>query len=326
MSRRAFIAGLAVSLAAPLESRAQPPKKPQRIGVLLGGAPVPPHTGYVAALRQGLRDLGYTEDTLVLETRWADGRYERLPELARQLASAPVDVLVAHGVPSSLAAKRATATIPIVIVGVADAIKTGLVPSLSRPGGNITGNTLLAAELSVKRLELLREAIPSASRVALLWNPDNAANAVQHEELRLAAPALGIRLIALEAASADQLDAALSRLEQERPDALMVLGERVHQLRITDIIAFAARTRLPAMYQLRENVEAGGLMSYGVSLADLFRRAAVHVDRILRGARPGDLPVEQPTRFELVVNVRTARALGLAIPPSVLLRADHLIE
>jgi putative ABC transport system substrate-binding protein len=209
---------------------------------------------------------------------------------------------------------------------VGDPVRTGLVASLARPGGNITGLTVLGAELGPKRLQLLKEAVPKLSRVAYLWNPNNPANRVGFGDIQLGAKALGVALQSVEIRSADGFGSAFTAIIRERPNALIMTGDPLHQLHVGRIIEFAATHRLPAMYQFRENVDAGGLMSYGTSVPDLFRRAATYVDKILKGARPADLPVEQPTRFELIVNLKTAKALGLTIPPSILLRADQVIQ
>jgi putative tryptophan/tyrosine transport system substrate-binding protein len=219
-----------------------------------------------------------------------------------------------------------TPTIPIVMVAVGDPLQTGLVSNLARPGGNLTGSSALAVELTPKRLELIRQLLPTAKRVALLWNPENPSNAQLRNELVRAAATAGVTLLSVGARRASEFDTAFTTLTRERPDALIVTADPLHQVHIGRVIGFAARSRLPAVYNLKANVEAGGLISYAASPADLFRRAAIYVARILNGAKPGDLPVEQPTTFELVINAKTARALGLTIPPSLLARADQVIE
>ena len=316
-TRRAFIGALAGSLlAAPLVAEAQ---AIPRIG-LLGDLPWDP-------LRQGLRDLGYTEGKNVLfEDRRSGGRNERWTELAEELVRLKVQVIVTSGTPAALAAKRATTTIPIVMAVTGDPLSTGLVASLARPGGNVTGLTQLGAGLAAKRLELLKALIPSLSRVAFLWNPANPDQKSHFNEAQAGAQLLGVALQSVEVRSAEQFDRVFDAMLRERPSALLMTADAVHQLRIDWIIAFASKNRLPVMYQLKENVERGGLISYGAVHADLVRRAAIYVDKILKGARPADLPVEQPTKFELAINLKTAKALGLTIPPSVLGRADEVIQ
>jgi putative ABC transport system substrate-binding protein len=321
MRRREFITLLGSGVAAwPLAVRAQQQGKIPRIGII-DDAPM------WNAFRQGLRELGYAEgQNIAFEYRTADGVPERLAEAATDLVHRPVDLIATYGTPPSIAAKAATTTIPIVIVGVGDVLRTGLVQSLAHPGGNITGNTILGAEVQPKRLQLFKEAVPAVSRVASLWNPDNASNRFNIEEVRIAAARLGITFIAVPVRRADELDGALSVMMREAPDGLLVTGDPLHQLLVGRIINFLANNRLPGLFQQRENVAAGGLMSYGTSLPDLFRRAAGYVHKILQGTKPADLPVEQPVKFELVINLKTAKALGLAIPESFLLRADELIE
>jgi len=316
-TRRAFLGTLAGSLlAAPLVAGAQ---AIPRIG-LLGDLPWDP-------LRQGLRDLGYTEGKNVLfEDRRSGGRNERWPELAQELVRLKVQVIVTSGTPAALAAKRATTTIPIVMAVTGDPLSTGLVASLARPGGNVTGLTQLGAGLAAKRLELLKELIPSLSRLAFLWNPANPDQKSHFNEAQAGAQLLGVALQSVEVRGAEQLDRVFDAMLRERPSALLMTADAVHQLRIDWIIAFASKNRLPVMYQLKENVERGGLISYGAVHADLVRRAAIYVDKILKGAKPADLPVEQPTKFELVINLKTAKALGLAIPQSLLQRANEVIE
>jgi putative ABC transport system substrate-binding protein len=235
-------------------------------------------------------------------------------------------VIAVYGTAPTLAVMAATKTIPIVAISVGDPVRAGLVESLARPGGNLTGNTVLGPDIGAKRTQLLKELIPTVARVAFLWNPDNASHLAYLEELRAAAPALGVQMVFVRAGSSDSLDNVLAAMMQEHPDAFTMTGDPFHQLHLPWIIDFLARHRLPAMYQLRENVLAGGLVSYGASQPDLFRRAAGYVQRILQGTKPADLPVEQPVKFDLVVNLRTARALGLTVPESFLLRADEVVE
>jgi ABC-type uncharacterized transport system substrate-binding protein len=320
-TRRAFIGALTGGLfATPLAAEAQLAGKVWRIGLL-------DYAEFWDPLRQGLSELGYIEGkTIVFEYRTSGGQGERLASLARELVQRPVDVIVTYGTPASQAAKHATTTIPIVIVGVGDPVKTGLVTSLARPGGNITGNTVLGGVIGATRLQLLHEAIPGVSHVAFLWNPQNASNRVQLDSVLVGARALGLALLPVQVNGPDELDSAFAAMMRKRPDGLMITADPVQQLFVTRIVQLAATHRLPAIYQMKHNVIAGGLMSYGASLSELFRRAATYVDKILKGAKPADLPVEQPTKFELVINLKTAKALGLTIPPSVLQRADEVIH
>ena len=326
-ARRTFIVTLALGLlATPLAADAQQAATTPRIGMLRTGLPSD-RVEEIEAFRKGLRDLGYVEgQNIAIEFRFAEGREDRLPELATELVRLKVDAVVANGAVAIRAAKQATTTIPIVMAEVGDPIRTGLVASLARPGGNITGSTILGPELGTKRLQLLKEALPKLRRVAFLWNPTNPSNRLHFEDIQLGAKALGVALQSVEIRSPDGFNPAFTAITRERPDALVMTADPLHRLHVGRIIEFAARSRLPAMYQLRENVEAGGLMSYGTSLPDLYRRAATFVDKILKGAKPGDLPVEQPTTFELVINLKTAKALGLTIPQSVLIRADQVIQ
>ena len=277
--------------------------------------------------RQGLRELGYQEgQNIILEYRRTEGSYDRLADMATEIVRLKVDVIVAYGTPGTQAAKRATSTIPIVMVGTGDPVKTGLVSSLARPGGNVTGNTIMTIQIASKRLQLFMEAVPKLSRVAFLWNPSNAVNAVHFEEMTLAARTLGVTLISLEARGPEELDNALAAMIRIRPHGLIVTADAMLTLHIRRVIDAATANRLPTMYQLKENVDAGALMSYGPSLPELFRRGATYVDKILKGAKPTDLPVEQPTRFELAINMKTAKALGLTIPASLLSAADRVVE
>jgi len=274
-----------------------------------------------------LRELGYVEGkTVVIEPRHAAGRFDRLPELALELVRLKVDVLVVSGAPAAHAAKKATGTIPIVITNAADPVGTGLVASLARPGGNVTGLSDFNAGVITKRLELLKEVVPSASRIAILLNPANPTNPRQLKLVQAAAPAVGVTLLALEAKGADDIDRAFAAIRKERAGALVVVGDPMFSTHEKQILDGAARNRLPAIYSQAQWVDAGGLMCYGTNFPDLFHRAATYVDKILKGAKPADLPVEQPTRFELVINLKTAKAFGLTIPPSLLLRADRVSE
>ncbi len=312
---------------APLAADAQQPAKVARIGYLGSAGPGTPVSHLLDAFRQGLRELGYVEGrNIAIEYRGAEGRFGRLPDLAAELVRLRVDVILVGGTPAALAAKNATGTIPIVLAGVGDPVGTGLVASLARPGGNITGLSFQTPELSAKQLELLKEAIPELSRVAVLSNPGNAGTAPMLRETELAARALGVQLRVMEVRSPDQFASAFARMRRERAGALLVLADPLFFLHRAQLAELAAKSRLPAMYGVTEHAQAGGLMAYSPNFANLFRRAATFVDRILKGAKPADLPVEQPTRFELVINLKTAKALGLTIPPSVLIRADQVIQ
>ena len=321
MKRRTFIALLGGAATAwPVAARAQQAGKIPRIGII-DDSPI------WNAFRHGLRDLGYLEgQNIVFDYRYAGGLPDRLAWVAVELVHRPVDLIATFGTPPTLAAKQATTTIPIVMMGVGDPVGSGLVSSLARPGGNITGNTILGPEVAGKRLQLLKEVIPSLSRVVFLWNPDNASHPAQLAELRVAVEALGIKLLPVPVRSSDEFDNAFAAMMRERPDAFLMTNDPFHQLSIGRIIDFLANNRLPGMFVTREVTVAGGLLSYGASLPDLFRRGAVYVHKILQGTKPADLPIEQPVKFELVVNLKTAKAMGLSIPESFLLRADEVIE
>jgi putative tryptophan/tyrosine transport system substrate-binding protein len=281
----------------------------------------------VDAFRQGLREYGYTEgQNISIEYRWAEGRYERFPALVADLVRLKVDVIVTAGTPGTLAAKKATKTIPIVIAVAGDAVGAGLVESLARPGGNVTGSTTIVQELEGKRLELLKEVIPRLSRVAILTNPANPLDPIVLKQTQLAASALHLKLDIVGVKHVAELDGAFATISRDRPDALVLLADRFLLAERVRIVELAEQRRLPTMYPYREMVKAGGLMSYSPSYPDLFRRAASFVDKILKGAKPADIPVEQPTKYELVINVKTAKALGLTIPQSLLLRADEVIQ
>jgi putative ABC transport system substrate-binding protein len=299
-----------------------------RIGRLSAGQPLPESTTYEEAFRQGLRELGYIEgQNLVLEYRYAAGSAERLPDLAAELVQRQVDVLVAGGVPAIRAAQQATRTIPIVMAGVTDPVGQGLVTSLARPGGNTTGVSLLNEDLPGKRLEILKETVPQSTRIAVLANPTWPAYASRMHNLTVAARALGLHLHVVEVRRADEVAPAFAAMTQAGVDALLVIAEPALMDGLRRQIADLATTsRLPAMYEWRMYVDAGGFMAYGPSLPDVYRRAATYVDKILKGAPPADLPVEQPTKFELVINLKIAKALGLTVPPSLLLLADEVIQ
>jgi putative ABC transport system substrate-binding protein len=332
ITRRVFVGTLAGSLlAAPRAAGAQQPAKVPRIGYLVTGSPESPETRAVlAAFRQGLREHGYVEgQNIVIEYRAAEGKIERLADLAAELAGLRVDLIVAPNTPSARAARQATTTIPIVTAVMGDPIGDGLVASLARPGGNITGLTFLGPELVPKRLQVLKEALPKVSRVAALWHPGAFSERTNQDMLKgteTAARTLRVQLHLAEVGGADDLDRAFSMMTRERADALIVFPGPMLFNERKRIVGLAAKHRLPSMFSAREFVELGGLISYGASIADLIRRSASHVDKILKGAKPGDLPVEQPTKFELVINMKTAKALGLTIPKSLLLRADDVIQ
>ena len=279
------------------------------------------------AFRHGLRGLGYLEgQSIAFEYRYAGGLPDRLAWVAVELVHRPVDLIATFGTPPTLAAKQATTTIPIVMMGVGDPVGSGLVPSLARPGGNITGNTILGPEVTGKRLQLLKEVLPSLSRVAFLWNPDNGSHPAQLAEVRGAVATLGMKLLPLAVRSPDEFDNAFTTMIRERTEAFLMTNDPFHQLSIGRIIDFLANNRVPGMFVTREVAVAGGVLSYGASLPDLFRRGAVYVHKILQGTKPADLPVEQPVKFELVVNLKTAKAIGLTIPDAFLARADEVIE
>ena len=314
-------------LAAQWISDAQQAKVP-RIGFLTAGSrsdPASQHNRDV--FRQGLRDLGYVEgQNIAFEERWADGRYERLPELAAELVRLKVDILVTVATPATRAAQQATSTIPIVMTLVSDPVESGLVANLARPGGNTTGFSFMHPDLTRKRLALLKEIIPKIARVTALSNPSNPTTPPLLRETKAAAQALKLQLQVVEVRDSTEFDSAFSSMMRDRADALVVMPDLVFLNQRRLIVDFAAQNRLPAMYPWREPVDAGGLIAYGANGADILRRAAAYVDRIVKGTKPSDLPVEQPTKFELVIDLKTAKALALTIPPSILARADSLVE
>jgi putative ABC transport system substrate-binding protein len=314
-----------VAVALPLTAAAQPAAKIPRIGYLSSNqaAAVAP---FIEVFRQGLQEHGWVDgQNVIIETRYAEGQFDRLPGLVDELVRLNVDVIVAGPTPSAIAASKGTRTIPIVMASVADPVKFGLVTSLARPGGNITGVSFsVGLEIFGKGLELLKDTLPKVRRVAILWNPANPAQAVAVKDVRAAAERLGIEVWALEGRGPN-FERVFTDMAKARVDAVLVVADALYLLHRARLAELATRSRLPSMHGLRENVEAGGLMSYGPSLRAIYRRAAVYVDKILRGAQPGDLPVEQPTTFELVVNLRTAKAIGLTIPQPILARADEII-
>ena len=326
MTRFALAVALSI-LGVPLASVVQQAPKIAKIGVLVPSTPAA-SAHLLEAFRQGLRELGHVDGkTFVLELRYAEGRTERLPDLARELVRLKVDVIVTSTDVAIAAARQQTRTIPIVMATSTDPLGTGLVASLARPGGNVTGLSTMSPELDGKRLELLREVAPKLSRVAFLWNPEVRGAVLDYNQTEGAARSLGLQLQSVEAARAEDLDGAFSAISEQRAQALIVPSPNpVTFANRGRIVSFVQRNRLPSMYAAREYVDDGGLMSYGHSTADLYRRAATFVNKILQGAKPADLAVEQPTKFELVINLKTAKALGLTIPPSLLARADQVIE
>ena len=324
-----LIALLAVAvLVVPLAGEAQQAASLPRIGFLSASSLSDPRTPRLfGAFRQGLRELGYVEgQNIAIEFRWAEGKYDRLPGLAAELVRLKVNVIVTTGTPAIQAAKQATETIPIVMVAAIDPVATGFVASLARPGGNITGMSFMMLELVGKQLEMLKEIVPKVSRMALLGNPVNPGNAQQVRHAQDTARALGVRLQPLEARNPSEIDSAFTEMTRKQAGAVIVLVDSmllVHRTRIAD---HAARRRLPTVSGMSDDAEAGGLLAYGPSISDRFRRAATYVDKILKGAKAADLPVQQPTTFELVINLKTAKALGLTIPQALLQRADHVIQ
>ena len=325
MNRLVFISTLAGGLlAAPLAAQAQQAGKVYRIGIL-EAIPATQNAANLAALRRGLRDLGYVEGrNLIIEYRSADGHAERFPALASELVRLKVDLMVTRGTPAARATKNATGTIPVVMATMGD--PRAIVASFARPGGNITGVTTFSTELTAKRIELLKEMVPNLSRVALLHNMGNPAAPPEWEETKAAARSLGLQAELLDVRSHSDLGRAFERAVRQHVDALVIGIDGLTQMHQQTIVDMVARNRLPAAHPAREFVEAGGLIAYGVNYPDLYFRFASFVDKIFKGAKPGDLPVEQPTKFELVINLKTAKALGLTIPQSLLQRADQVIE
>jgi putative tryptophan/tyrosine transport system substrate-binding protein len=325
MKRREFIAALGGAAAWPLAARAQQPAMPV-IGFMNVGTPAGT-ADVLAAFHQGLSEIGYVEkQNVTIEHRWAEGHYDRLLGLAADLVRQQVLVVAATGTPAALAAKAATATIPIVFETAGDPVRLGLVTSLNRPGRNITGVTQLSSELLAKRLGLLHDVLPTASVIGLLVNPSDPRAESQASDMQEAARALGLQIHVLNASSESEINAAFANLAQLRAGALFVGPSDLFRSRREQFVALAARQGMPAIYQYREYVAAGGLMSYGASLTDAYRQAGVYTGRILKGAKPADLPVLQPTKFELIVNLNTAKALGITVPPGVLAIADEVIE
>ena len=305
---------------------AQQSSKIPRLGYLSYGS-VEIDKSLLAALQQGLRELGYLEGkNILIEQRYAKGQSDKLPELVAEFVRVKADVIVVTGDPAAHAAKKATRAIPIVIVTSPDPVGTGLIASLAHPGGNVTGLSDFHGGVVTKRLELLKDVAPLASRIAVLLNPANPSNPIQLKDIQAAAPAFRVTLISLEVKGPDDIDPAFTTIVKQRPGAVLVLGDRLFATHQSQIIKLAVKNRLPTIYSQSLYVEAGGLMSYGANFTDQYRRVAIYVDKILKGAKPADLPVEQPKKFELVINLKTAKQIGLTIPPNVLARADRVIR
>jgi putative ABC transport system substrate-binding protein len=327
IGRRELIAALGGAAVWPLSARAQEGGRKYTIGIFSAGSEHAEIPALTAAFFEALRELGWVEGkNVAFELRYAENHLERLPELAADLVRRKVDVIAAAGTLAPLAAKRATTTIPIVMTAAGDPLGSGLVASLARPGGNVTGMSLMAPDLGAKRLELLKEVLPRLSRVAVLWNADNPYSVLVFKETQAGGRTLGIEVRSLEVRGPDDFDSAFEAAGGLRPDALITVEDPLTADHRTRVAEFTTRQQLPSLHGIREFVTAGGLISYGPSIADLFRRAAYYVDKILRGAKPADLPVQQPTKFEMVINLKTVKALSLELPASVLARADELIE
>jgi putative ABC transport system substrate-binding protein len=331
MPRRSFVFALAALTACfgpfglTSAAYAQQPAAPRHVGVLLVARS--PESDEVQAFRQGLLDAGYVEGRdVVIEWRVANGDYHQIAELVADLVQRKVDVIVVISTPAAQAAQRATSTIPIVLALVADPVGSGLVTSLAHPGGNVTGLSLMTAELAAKRLQLLKEAIPRLTRVAVLWNPDTAFHPKVVQDLKAVAPSLSIKLIFVSARTPEEFGPAFSAVGQAHAQALYVLDDAFFFTHRTTLLKRASKARIPVIYGERNFPDAGALMSYGIYVEDLFRRSAGYVDKILKGAKPGDLPIELPTKFQLVVNLKTAQSLGITISQSILLRADDVIR
>jgi len=319
------VVGGAAAVAAQLAAEAQPSGRTPRVGVVAGASPDPLHP--VRGLREGLRDAGYIEgDNIIIEYRWARGRLDRIPGLVAELLAMKVDVLVAGNTAAAVEAKKANQAIPIVMAFVSDPVRRGLIASFDKPGGNVTGMSPFALEMTAKQVELLKETLPNASRFAVLWNPSYEPSADHLRRAQTAAAPLGLQLHPVAARGHDELEAAFAATRRARAEAMLVVADPTFFIHRSRLAELATTHRLPTMFGFREHAEAGGLMAYASDAADLYRRSAHYVAKILKGARPSDLPVQQPTKFELVINLRAARALGLAIPPSLLLRADQVLE
>ena len=323
MRRREFIRLLGSAAAAwPFAARAQNPKKIARIGVLW---PNPPAT--FEFIRQGLKERGYIEgQSISFEFRWAEGKLDQLPELARELVSIPVDVIVTLAPPATVAARNASQTIPIVFVAIGEPVTSGLVASLARPGANLTGTTRMLPEMSAKHVELLKAAVPSLSKLAVLWNPTNTSHRPALHAVEAAARSLSLQVYPFEVRGSAELDGVFAAISREKADGILFIADPVFFINLKRMADFVASSRLPAIANFIEFPKLGGLMGYAPSIPDEFRHAAGHIDKILKGAKPADLPVEQPTKFQLVVNLKTAKALGITVPPTLLAIADEVIE
>ncbi len=329
VQRRQLLFTTGVLLVAPFAAIAQQQTKVRRIGFLAARSRSTPSNPdvYYDAFVQGMRELGYVEGkNLVIEWRYADGKYERLPGLAAELARLKLEVIVTHSTPTTQALRRATSAIPIVSANLGDPAGLGFAASLARPGGNITGLSAMQVDVSPKYLELLKLMMPALSRAAVLVNPGNPAHPAFLKGVQAAAEELGLKILPVDARNPEEIERGFAAMRRERADAVIILGDAFFIGQRRQITQLAARNQLPAMYSFREDVEAGGLISYGQNIADFYRRAAYFVDKILKGAKPGELPIEQPTKFELVINLKTAKALGLTIPQSFLVRADRVIR
>lgn len=325
MRRREFITLLGgAAIGWPHAARAQ--RKIPRVGYM-GNSTAALEANLVGSFREGLRDLGYEEGrNIIIEYRWANGQYERFPALVAELIAAKADVIVTAGTPAALAVKKATTTVPLVMVAVGDPVGTGLVPSLARPGGNLTGLSSIAPDLEGKRLELLRQVVPTLSHVAAFFNSRNPFHAVSMQNAHAAAQAMGISLQQHDIRKSEDLDGAFAAIRKERSDALLILADRVFLHNRQRMMDFTEEQRLPNVTAYTELVDAGGLMSYGPSYEDMHKRAAIYVDKILKGANPADLPIEQPTKFTFLINLKAAKALGVVVPPPLLTLADKVIE
>ena len=324
MKRREFITLVGGAAAWPLTARAQ--SKIPRIG-FMGNSTAALEANLLDAFREGLRELGYEDGrNIIIEYRWADGKYDHFPVLVAELIAAKVDAIVTAGTPAALAVKKATTTVPLVMVAVGDPIGTGLVPSLARPGGNLTGLSSIAPDLEGKRLQLLREVTPALSHVAMFINSLNPFHVSSMKQARDAAQTMGIKLQLHDIRKSEDLDDAFAAIRKERPDALLILADRVFLHNRERIMDFANEQRLPNVNAYKELVEVGGLMSYGPSYEDMHKRAAIYVDKILKGAKPADLPIEQPSKFTFIVNLKAAKTLGVTVPSQLLGLADQLIE
>ena len=325
LGRREFITLLGgVAAAWPLAVHAD--LKIPRVG-FMGNSAAALEANLVDAFREGLRELGYKEGrNIVIEYRWADGKYERFPALIAELIAAKVDVIVTAGTPAALAVKKATTTVPLVMVAVGDPVGTGLVPSLAQPGGNLTGLSSIAPDLEGKRLDLLRQVVPTLSHVAVFFNSLNPFHIVSMQQAHAAARVMGIKLQQHDVRISEDLEGAFAAIRKERPDALLILADRVFLHNRQCMMDFTEEQNLPNVNAYKELVEAGGLMSYGPSYEDMHKRAAIYVDKILKGATPANLPIEQPTKFTLIINLTAAKALGVTVPPTLLPLADKVIE